>query len=137
MMRPARMLLLVFAFVAVTTVALTATSTVPASRAGSTTAAVTANTLKPSQCAALTLGGTKTGSGTITVVLTTAWLILGSAGVDTVTGGNLADCILGGGGNDSIGGGGGNDWINGGAGTDVCIGGAGTDTFLNCETATQ
>ena len=43
-------------------------------------------------------------------------LVLGSAGVDTIRGMDGNDCILGGAGNDSL---------RGDGGTDVCIGGAG------------
>ena len=45
-------------------VALTASGSVPASHAGRSTHSVTANILKPSSCASITLSGIKTGSGT-------------------------------------------------------------------------
>ena len=102
----------------------TAANTVPASNVGSSSAAITANTLKPAACNGITLtnlviGSTGTNGND---------LVLGSAGADTMNGGNGNDCILGGGGNDNI---------TGGAGTDVCIGGPGTDTFTTCETGIQ
>ena len=106
-------------------VAATAANTVPASNVGSSSAAITANTLKPAACNGITLtnlviGSTGTNGND---------LVLGSAGADTMNGGNGNDCILGGGGIDAIAGGG---------GTDVCIGGPGVDTFnANCETQIQ
>ena len=103
----------------------TAANTVPASNLGSSSTAITANTLKPAACSGVTLTSIVIGnSGT-----NAAELILGSAGADTMNGGNGDDCILGGGGIDAIAGGG---------GTDVCIGGPGVDTFNgNCETQIQ
>jgi Ca2+-binding RTX toxin-like protein len=110
-------------------VALTATNVVPATRAGSSDlGAPTANQLKPSACAALSLTTVRVGSGTITGT-GAAELILGSSGVDTMRGQGGSDCILGGAGNDSL---------RGDGGTDVCIGGPGTDTFhATCETQIQ
>jgi Ca2+-binding RTX toxin-like protein len=103
----------------------TAANTVPASNVGSSSTAITANTLKPAACNGITLTnlviGTNGTAGND--------LLLGSAGVDNMNGANGNDCILGGGGIDSIAGGG---------GTDVCIGGPGADTFnANCETQIQ
>ena len=103
------------ALVGALVLALTAANAVPATRLGRTIQTITANTLKPSSCSAITLSTTVTGTGTFSGTAA-ANLVLGSAAVDTITalGGN--DCVLGGGGNDSI---------DGGAGTDVCIGGPG------------
>ena len=56
--------------------------------------------------------------------------IIGSVGVDKLTGGAGADTINGGLGKDTINGGGGNDVINGGKGADVLSGGSGSDTFV-------
>jgi Ca2+-binding RTX toxin-like protein len=102
----------------------TAANTVPASNVGSSSTAITANTLKPAACNGITL--------TALVIGNTGGaaneLILGSAAANTMNGNGGNDCILGGGGNDNI---------TGGAGTDVCIGGPGTDTFTTCETAIQ
>lgn len=99
-------------------------NTVSPSNATIYTAPITANTLKPAACAALTL--TKIVRG---VTGTTANdLVLATANADTISAGGGNDCVLGGGGDDTI---------DGGTGTDVCIGGPGTDTFVNCETAIQ
>jgi Ca2+-binding RTX toxin-like protein len=103
----------------------TAANTVPASNVGSSSTAITANTLKPAACNGITLTNLVIGNNGTNA----AELILGSAGADTMNGGNGDDCILGGGGIDAIAGGG---------GTDVCIGGPGVDTFNpNCETQIQ
>jgi Ca2+-binding RTX toxin-like protein len=107
--------------------ALTATSTVATSRVDAVKTAVTVNTIKPTQCASLTLSRILTGAGTIDDT-SAASLILGSAAVDSITGR---------GGNDCIDGGGASDTINGGAGTDVCIGGPGSDVFVSCESTYQ
>jgi Ca2+-binding RTX toxin-like protein len=107
--------------------ALAAANSVSASRMAVITQAITANNLKPPECAALTLTRVVTGSGTI-VGTTGNDLILGSSGADTIRGGGGTDCILGGGGDDDI---------RGNGGRDVCIGGPGTDTFRQCETAIQ
>jgi Ca2+-binding RTX toxin-like protein len=103
----------------------TAANNVPASNLGSSSQAITANTLKPAACNGITLTNLVIGNnGT-----SGNDLVLGSAAVDNMNGAGGNDCILGGGGNDSI---------AGGAGTDVCIGGPGTDTFNNnCETQIQ
>lgn len=109
-------------------VVLTASTVVPASKAGRDTDSVEANDLQPSACAALTLAGMTAGSGTFNDSGYSN-LVLGSAAVDTIRGQGGDDCILGGGGNDSL---------RGDAGTDVCIGGTGTDTFhSSCETRIQ
>jgi len=125
----ARVALVVAAVAVLLGVAITATSIVPMSRAGSTSSgAPTANQLKPPQCAALNLNGILVGSGTFTDN-NQPHLVLGSSGVDTIRGRGGSDCILGGGGNDSL---------RGDGGVDVCIGGPGTDTFFNsCETRIQ
>ncbi len=106
------------------TTAITAANTVPESGADVNDLAITANALKPAQCAGLTLTNLVTGSGNIN----------GTAGNDLILGSNGADVIDGLGGDDCIVGGGGDDTIDGGADTDVCIGGAGTNGFANCET---
>jgi len=53
----------------------------------------------------------------------------GTAGNDTLTGGNFGDLILGRGGDDTINGGGGNDSILGGSGDDLLRGGLGFNTI--------
>ncbi len=106
---------------------LTNANSVPSSKAADRSQAITANTLKPTECAGLTLSNLVYGSGTINGT-NAADLILGGSAIDTISGSQSTDCILGGGGDDSI---------NGGNGSDVCIGGPGTDTFTNCETQYQ
>ena len=109
-------------------VVLTASTVVPASKAGRSALSITANVVKPSACNALTLAGVTTGSGTLNDSAASN-LVLGGAAVDTIRGMNGDDCILGGAGNDSL---------RGDGGADVCIGGAGTDTFhSSCETQIQ
>lgn len=106
---------------------LTAANTVPSTKAAVLTQAITPNTLKPTECAGITLTSLVTGTGTINGTKNND-LILGSAVADDMNGAQGDDCILGGGGNDTI---------NGFVGTDVCIGGPGTDTFYGCETEYQ
>ena len=104
-------------------VASTATNVIEASHAGQQDIPITANDLKPPECAALDLqeirvAGGQGGAGH-------NGLVLGTSGDDRIIGGGGSDCIVGGAGNDDI---------NAGGGTDICIGGAGVDTFKNCET---
>jgi Ca2+-binding RTX toxin-like protein len=104
--------------------AFTAANTVSASSIGKSVRAASANDVRPSACAGLTLAGAPIG-GTATLTGTSGNdLILGSAGADTLKGGNGDDCLIGGGGSDTL---------NGGAGNDVCIAGAGATTYVNCE----
>jgi Ca2+-binding RTX toxin-like protein len=109
-------------------VAVAATTVVPSSRTGRNLQAVSANSLKPAFCAALNLNGMLTGSG----IFSDSYqphLVVGSAGVDSISGMGGNDCILGGGGNDAL---------RGDGGIDVCIGGPGTDSFnLSCEVRIQ
>jgi len=107
-------------------VASTATNVIEASRAGQQNRPITANDLKPPECAALDLqeirvAGGGGGAGH-------AGLLLGRSGDDRLIGGGGRDCILGGAGDDSI---------NAGGGDDICIGGPGIDTFKNCEVVFQ
>ncbi len=88
---------------------------------------VTAEDLKPPDCASLYLTNIVRGSGTLTGTAAND-LIIGSAGVDTIDGLGGDDCILGSGGDDSL---------TGSEGTDVCLGGSGTDVFTTCETESQ
>jgi Ca2+-binding RTX toxin-like protein len=146
-----------------TMAAYAAANTVPATRLGQQSIAITANALKPSACASLNLANIVTGSGTINgtnqndLVLGSGGdddmtgrggtdCLMGGSGADTLTGSNGVDILLGGdgdddllgsGGNDTLYGEAGNDTLNGGAGTDVCDGGGGTDTATNCETITN
>jgi Ca2+-binding RTX toxin-like protein len=141
-----------------------AANNVPASGRLDTSIPLTANNLKPTECAGLNLATFVVGGGAAVSGSSGNDLILGSTGVDTIRGSSPAvnnadgdDCILGGGGGDTIYGdaifwalwgagddvilgGAGNDTIYGdgslgGSGTDICYGGAGTNPFNNCETA--
>ena len=98
---------------------------VPASNVTRYQVAITADTLKPIDCAGITLTSVVAGNtGT-----SGANLLLGSAAANTMSASGGNDCVLGGGGDDSI---------NCGAGTDVAVGGPGTDSFnANCETRIQ
>lgn len=107
--------------------ALAATNTVPVTRLTNQAFAITANTLKPPQCAALNL--TAIIIGTNSKGTNANELILGTPGADNLGGGGGSDCILGGGGDDVLNGGKGNG--------DVCIGGPGNDTFKGCDTEIQ
>lgn len=109
-------------------VVLTASTVVPASKAGRENQDIDANAVKPALCSAITLSGIRAGAGTFNDT-GQPHLVLGSAGADSIRGLNGSDCILGGSGNDSL---------RGDRGTDVCLGGAGTDTFhSSCETRIQ
>jgi len=109
-------------------VVFTASTVVPASKAGRYLQSIDANDLKPAACAAIALNGIRSGSGVFNDN-GRPHLVLGSAGVDTIRGQGGSDCILGGAGNDSL---------RGDGGIDVCIGGPGTDTFnASCETRIQ
>lgn len=131
--------------------ALATANLVTNSAADDTVTAITANDLKPPECASLALTGVIVGSGTINGSGSNS-LILGSAGVDVIRGRGGNDCVLGGGGNDNLLGGSGPDVLiggpgadtlngGGGGGSDVCYGyngttgGGGIDTFSGCETA--
>jgi Ca2+-binding RTX toxin-like protein len=104
--------------------AFTAANAVPASRADARTQSITANTLKPSACAALALTAVASVNGS-----NPPELVLGTGAADTMRGNQNDDCMLGGAGNDNL---------RGDNGTDVCIGGPGTDTFhATCETQIQ
>ncbi|MBE9479372.1 MAG: hypothetical protein IMY80_05345 [Chloroflexi bacterium] len=120
--------------------AFAAANSVPASRLDDDSFPITANALKPAECAALNLTNiVVAGNGTAGNDL-----ILGTAGNDTLRGGDGDDCIVGGSGddrldgqrgNDILLGQDGNDRLRGSQDTDICDGGAGTDTGHNsCET---
>jgi hypothetical protein len=104
-------------------VAMTVTIVIPPSHAGQMSRQITANELKPPECAALDLqqiriAGTPPSAGQ-------GALLLGTSGDDRLIGGGSDDCVVGGAGDDDI---------NPGGGIDICLGGAGVDTFRNCET---
>jgi Ca2+-binding RTX toxin-like protein len=89
---------------------------------GLASAPITANALKPAQCASLTLSNLITGSGDIT----------GTGAPDLILGGPSAQTIRGSGGGDCIIGGGGVDHLQGQGGSDICIGNSST-IFNNCS----
>jgi Ca2+-binding RTX toxin-like protein len=120
--------------------AFAAANSVPATRLDDDTLPITANDLKPSECAALNLTTiVVAGNGTAGNDL-----ILGTAGNDSLRGSDGDDCIVGGGGDDTLDGQKGNDIVLGQDGndslkgsqdTDICDGGAGTDSgHKSCET---
>jgi hypothetical protein len=61
------------------------------------------------------------------------WILVGTSGSDTLTGGNHDDCLVGGGGNDVLQGLEGRDVLVGGAGNDALSGGNGIDRLLGGE----
>ena len=127
-MRPARRasrLLGLLATVAVTaaTTGLLASNSVPATRLGRVSIAITANDLKPAECASVNVTNIVTGSGVLTGTSGND-LVLGSSGIDLIDAGAGDDCAVGGSGLDTI---------AGGLGTDVCIGNNGA-VFATCET---
>jgi Ca2+-binding RTX toxin-like protein len=107
---------------AVATVGLLASNSLPASQLGQSVRAVTANDLKPGDCASVSVTNVVTGGGTVDGSSGND-LILGSSGVDTIDGSSGDDCIVGGAGADTI---------TGSAGS-VCIGSADA-TFVGCGT---
>jgi Ca2+-binding RTX toxin-like protein len=104
--------------------AVAASNTVPRSHLTDQKFAITANSLKPPECAALNLtaivvcpaGGGNCQSGQEST------LILGSPNINNIHGKNGDDCILGGPAANTI---------NGGNGNNVCISGPGS-TFFKC-----
>ncbi len=159
-----RLLLLALPLAIGATVVTAAASTVgvPTGSAVDVSSLVTADHLKPVECAGITLTSVIAGSGVFNGVGNTNELIVGSATADTVNGLLGDDCIvLGGGadsangaagadiilgqagndtlnggpGNDELFGGAGDDELDGDAGIDVCTGGGDPgDTFIQCET---
>lgn len=137
--RTGALLLILWAMVGAS-VGTAATNTVPPSHLSAQLFSVTANDLKPPQCAGIVVVNLLVGSGSVTGTNAND-LILGGAGADTIRGAGGQDCIVGGagadslageGGDDVILGGPGNDTIQGGPGYDVCYGGPGWD-FVTCE----
>ncbi len=101
----------------------------PGSSAGTYNQLITADDLKPPECAGITLTNVLAGSGVIIGIGNRNELIVGSAGVDDIRGMLGDDCLLGGAGDDSLDGGGRPP------GNDVCIGGGDAgDVFIDCET---
>jgi Ca2+-binding RTX toxin-like protein len=114
-----------------------ATNIISASAVADDTFPITANDIKPPECAALNLTSIIAGNGSVTGT-NNATLIFGGPGNDRLKGGNGDDCIVGGDGNDELTGNNGNDVLIGGNGNDTLIGkndddtlygGPGSDTF--------
>jgi Ca2+-binding RTX toxin-like protein len=120
------MTLLILVMVSVIS-AFAANNSVPVTRLTNQAFAITANALKPPECASINLTGIVIGEK----VKGTGGndLIIGTSGFDNLGGGGGSDCILGGDGDDILNGGKGNG--------DVCIGGLGNDTFKGCDTEIQ
>ena len=158
-MKPSRLLnfagLFLIALIAVSAAsAFAAANSVPFTRLDEDTLSISANDLKPSECAGINLTNIVAGGGSINGTGAND-LILGSAGDDNMRGQGGTDCIVGGGGDDRLSGGGGGDVVLGGGGddtllggqgndslyggldTDDCDGGQGTDTADSCETTTK
>lgn len=125
----------------VATSTLTASNSVPATNLGEDVRSITANDVKPVECAGITL----------TTIVTDGTnandLVLGTGAGESLRGRRGDDCMLGGGGDDTLRGNrendvllgqGGDDRLSGGLETDVCYGGPGFDTFDgSCETQVQ
>ncbi len=107
-------------------IALTAANTVPATNADDQSASITAEDLKPPECASITLTAVVTGSGTFNGTAA-AELVTASNLVDDVRAQGGSDCLLGGGSGDTLRGNGGNDVILAGDGADSALGGGGGD----------
>lgn len=119
------------------TIVSTASNTVPASNLGEDLRSITADAVKPAECAGIALT-TIVADGTAANDL-----VLGTSAGDSIRGRQGEDCVLAGAGADTLRGGTGDDILLGQAGDDhlignpgidVCRGGAGTDTFQSCET---
>ena len=102
--------------------AVAASNIIPPSHAGATSIAVTANDLKPAQCAGLNLSVVVSGPGD--PAATANQLLLVSPAYTDAVGGSGDDCIDA---SSSI------ATIDGRGGTNVCFGGAST-VFTNCQT---
>lgn len=136
-----RLMLLALPLAIGATVLTAAASTVavPTGSVTDVSSAVTANDMKPAECAGITLTAVVSGSGTFAGATgTVSELITGSAGADDITGNGGDDCILAGGGDDTVNGGddtdvilgqAGNDTLNGDAGADELFGGTGDDAL--------
>lgn len=133
---------MVLLFLASLSSAFAAANTVYESGADEDSFPITANSLKPPQCASINLTNIVVGSGVL-FGSNGNDLMLGSGGFDFALGRQGADCILGGGGGDNLWGNGGDDMIlgglgddslRGGGGNDVCDGGPGNDSaHRSCE----
>jgi len=118
--------LLALAVLTTLTVSLTAGNNVPTSRVGASAQARQAAQLAPTNCASLAVTTMVRNSGTFSNS-TSHTLILGSAGVDTITDTGAFNCIVGGGGKDNV----------SATTTDVCIvGPVGSSTYTKCTKKT-
>jgi Ca2+-binding RTX toxin-like protein len=115
-------------FTTSTIFAFAANIAVPMTRLTDQARAITANTLKPTTCAAITLTDLIVCTGGNCDGTSANELLLGTSGGERIRGRGGTDCIVGGGGDDRL---------VGNAGVDVCIGGPGTDIFSNCQTQIQ
>lgn len=118
---------LIALLLSVAATAQTTANTVAPTKAHDDSRPATADTMKPIECAGITLTATFNGSGTFSATGASE-LVTGSSGGDWINAGGGDDCVLGGDGNDIL---------NGGSGFDVCIGGGGADTFISCEIQIQ
>lgn len=119
-------ILLVFVVVATLTISFTASTNVPASHVGVLVSVPGISEFVPTACDSLTLTSYVVGSGTFSNSLSHV-IIIGSAGVDTITDHGSGNCIIGGGGKDKV----------TAPSTDICIIGPTTGaTYGSCKTAT-
>jgi hypothetical protein len=117
---------------------LVAGNTVPVTRAGQMTSAITLGAIVP-ECASIPTTSIIMGSGRVTGTAGDDW-IFGDGGVNDLEGGSGNDCLIGGDGDDELAGGSGNDILFGGNGSDYTDGGSGTgdycysgETTKDCE----
>jgi Ca2+-binding RTX toxin-like protein len=116
---------------------LVAGNTVPVSRAGQMTSAITLAIIVP-ECASIPTTNIILASGKRDGTTGSDWMF-GSSGYDDFDGKDGNDCVVGGDGDDRLQGGGGNDILLGGNGSDELDGQGDTDycysgtTNRNCE----
>ena len=112
-----------------------AANSVPRSKVADYRTAITANALKPAECAGISLSNVITGRGELSGTNGND-LLLGSSIADEIRGDEGNDCIVGGAGEDDLRGNSGNDVLlggpdsdrlRGGGGSDICYRGAGND----------
>lgn len=107
---------------------------IPQSNLGRSLVPITANDLKPPECAGLNLTAVSNNGST-----NIPTLILGTSATENLRGRSTSDCIVGGSGNDTLRSNGGQSILIGGTGSDtlrnaaVCYGSA-SSTFINCGT---
>ena len=92
---------MILAVLGTLTVTMTASTTVPSSRAGLSVQARLIKDLAPAGCASLTLTKIVIRTGNYTTSVSGA-LILGGSGVDKITDNGNYNCVVGGGGKDVI-----------------------------------